>query len=163
ERSGTTDPLDDANVWGAWPQVTDQWLQYDWAQPVTVDEIGVYFGDELDAEGNGVGVPREWSAQDWDAAAADGAGCWAAVAGASEYTTEKDAYNAVTFDAVTTTRMRLLLSPQGTESGHGSLAVKEWQVFETGSAAPAAPPVDVTVAQRCVAGKVVVVTTAKNR
>ena len=36
--SGDVNPNDNAFVWGAWPQVTDQWVQYDWTEPVTVGE-----------------------------------------------------------------------------------------------------------------------------
>lgn len=154
--SGDVSPNDNAHVWGAWPQVDDQWVQYDWAAPVTIDETGVYFVHNLDEAGAGIAVPKSWKAQ-----FRDDAGQWQDVAGASEYGTEVDVYNAVTFDAVTTTGLRLTLQAQGTESNAGSVGIKEWQVFETSDAA-AVLDVTVLATSRCVAGKVVLVTTARN-
>ncbi|TYL53976.1 hypothetical protein FYC51_10240 [Agromyces mariniharenae] len=129
--SGDVTPNDNANVWGAWPEIGEQWVQYDWAEPVTIGELGVYFISNLDGNGVGIDVPKAWSAEYWDAEAA----AWAPVEASGLYGTEVDTYNVVEFEAVTTTRLRLSLEASGTESGAGSLGIKEWQVFE-------APPVE---------------------
>ena len=128
-------PNDNVNVWGAWPEIGEQWVQYDWAEPVTIGELGVYFISNLDDAGLGIDVPRTWSAEYWDAAAGD-AGEWVPVAASGAYGSEVDVYNVVEFTPVTTTRLRLQLEAAGTESGAGSLGIKEWQVYE-------APPVEV--------------------
>ena len=128
-------PNDNVNVWGAWPEIGEQWVQYDWAEPVTIGELGVYFISNLDDAGLGIDVPRAWSAEYWDAAAGD-AGEWVPVAASGAYGSEVDVYNVVEFTPVTTTRLRLQLEAAGTESGAGSLGIKEWQVYE-------APPVEV--------------------
>nr|WP_228506706.1 Ig-like domain-containing protein [Plantibacter sp. VKM Ac-2880] len=128
--SGDVTPNDNANVWGAWPQIGQQWVQYDWAQAVTVGETGAYFVSNLDDAGLGIEVPESWKAQYWDAEAGDGAGAWVDVEALGAYGTEVDAFNAVAFTPVTTTKLRLLLEASGTESGKGSLGIKEWQVFE---------------------------------
>jgi hypothetical protein len=154
--SGDVDPSDNANVWGAWPQVADQWVQYTWTQPVTVDETSAYFVHNLDANGAGIAVPKSWKAQYRDAA-----GQWIDVAATSPYGTEVDAYNTVAFAAVTTDALRLVLQAQGTAEGSGSLGIKEWRVLEQGAAAPRLD-VDITTTTRCVAGKTVLVTSVRN-
>lgn len=124
--SGDVTPSDNANVWGVWPAVTDQWVQYDWTEPVTIGELGVYFVSNLDADGFGIDVPAAWQAQYWDAAK----NAWVPVSARDAYGTAKDTYNTVSFDPVTTTKLRLTLDPVGTEQGKGSVGIKEWQVWE---------------------------------
>ena len=124
--SGDVAPNDNANVWGVWPAVTDQWVQYDWTEPVTVGELGVYFVSNIDAQGLGIDVPAKWEAEYWDATTS----AWVPVKNAGAYGTAKDTYNTVTFDPVTTTKLRLALDPVGTEQGKGSVGIKEWQVWE---------------------------------
>lgn len=156
-RSGDVDPSDNVSVWGAWPQVSEQWVQYDWTEPLTVDATSVYFVHNLDANGAGIAVPKAWKAQ-----YRDDDGEWIDVVGASAYGTEVDEYNTVSFDPVTTDAIRLVLIAQGTVDGSGSLGIKEWQVLEEGTAAPSFD-VDVVTTTRCVAGKVVLVATVANR
>ncbi|KQM39551.1 Ig-like domain-containing protein [Microbacterium sp. Leaf203] len=124
--SGDVAPNDNANVWGVWPAVTDQWVQYDWTEPVTVGELGVYFVSNIDAQGLGIDVPAKWEAEYWDATTS----AWAPVKNAGTYGTAKTTYNTVSFDPVTTTKLRLALDPVGTEQGKGSVGIKEWQVWE---------------------------------
>ncbi len=133
--SGDVTPNDNVNVWGAWPEIGAQWVQYDWTEPVTVGELGAYFISNLDGAGLGIDVPKAWSAEYWDAEAGD-AGEWVPVEASGAYGSEVDVFNVVEFTPVTTTRLRLQLEAAGTESGAGSLGIKEWQVFE-------APPVEV--------------------
>ncbi|MBS1906451.1 MAG: Ig-like domain-containing protein [Actinobacteria bacterium] len=154
--SGDVAPSDNAQVWGAWPQISEQWVQYDWATPMSIDSTTAYFVHNLDAAGLGIAAPKSWKAQYRDAA-----GQWADVTGASPYTTEVDVFNAVSFDAVTTTGLRLVLQAQGTEEGKGSLGIKEWQAFEVAGTAPALPLI-AEVTARCVAGKAVLVATVRN-
>lgn len=154
--SGDVNPNDNVNVWGAWPQITDQWVQYDWAEPVTVGDLGVYFISNLDAGGAGIAVPESWKAQ-----YRDGAGAWVDVVATSAYGVAVDTFNTVTFEPVTTTGLRLVLDAKGTTEGQGSLGIKEWQVFEVAGAA-AKFDVETTVANRCIAGKSTLVATVTN-
>ncbi len=124
--SGDQDPSDNAEVWGAWPRVDDQWVQYDWQSPVRIGELSAYFASNLDAQGLGLEVPAEWSAEYWDEASA----AWTPVEPLGEYGSEEDAFNTVAFEPVTTTKLRLLLDPAGAEEQKGSVGVKEWQVWE---------------------------------
>jgi hypothetical protein len=154
--SGDVNPNDNAFVWGAWPQISDQWVRYDWTDAVTVDELEVYFVDNIDANGAGIAVPKQWKAQYLDAN-----GEWSDVVAAGEYGVAPDTFNSVSFEPVTTKALRLALTAQGPTEGQGSLGIKEWRVFET-SGTPSAFDVEVAVTDRCVAGKSVLVTSVKN-
>lgn len=133
--SGDVSPNDNTNVWGAWPEIGEQWVQYDWTEPVTIGELGAYFVSNLDDAGLGIDAPKAWHAEYWDPESGD-SGAWLPVEAPVDYGVALDAYNVVEFAPVTTTRLRLQLEAGGTESGAGSLGIKEWQVFE-------APPVEV--------------------
>jgi hypothetical protein len=98
--------------WGTWPQQGTQWAQLDWEQPVRVGSIDVYFFDD----GGGVRVPASWKLQWWNGDA------FVDVAG--EYGTAADTYNTVTFDPVTTTRLRVSLV-----SGGASVGLLEWKAY----------------------------------
>jgi Bacterial Ig-like domain (group 4)/F5/8 type C domain len=100
--------------WGTWPREGTQWVQLDWERPVKVDSADVYFFDD----NGGVRVPASWRLQYWDGQA------FVDVEGASAYETAEDRYNEVTFDPVTTSRMRLVL-----ESGEASVGLLEWKVW----------------------------------
>ncbi|WP_285136746.1 Ig-like domain-containing protein [Microbacterium sp. lyk4-40-TSB-66] len=156
--SGDVTPNDNANVWGVWPAVTDQWVQYDWKEPVRIGELGVYFVSNIDAQGLGIDVPASWKAEYWDATTT----AWVPVKNAGAYGTAKDTYNTVSFEPVTTTKLRLALDPVGTEQGKGSVGIKEWQVWELPEASAPALDVAVSAASRAIAGKAYVITTAKN-
>ncbi|WP_092557667.1 OmpL47-type beta-barrel domain-containing protein [Herbiconiux ginsengi] len=137
-KSGDVSPDDNAHVWGVWPEIGTQWVQYDWAEPVTVDQTGAYFVSNLDGAGLGIDVPASWKAQYLDA----DTGEWVDVQNPSEYGTAIDTFNTVTFDEVTTKGLRLQLEASGTVSGAGSVGIKEWQVFE---ATPEAPDTEAPV------------------
>ncbi|MCJ1701795.1 DUF5695 domain-containing protein [Rathayibacter festucae] len=116
-------PDDNATTWGAWPQVSAQSVQYTWPSATSVRRLATYFVDNLDASGTGITTPASWSAEYWDGAA------WKPVPSPSAFSTAANGWNTVTFAPVTTTRLRLLLTPRGTVSGKGSVGIKEWQVF----------------------------------
>ncbi|HEV2783809.1 MAG TPA: discoidin domain-containing protein [Actinophytocola sp.] len=103
--------------WGTWPNEGEQWVQIDWATPVTVDASDMYFFDD----NGGVRVPASWRIQYWDGAA------FVDVAESSGYDTAINQYNRTTFGTVTTTRMRAVL-----QSGLASVGVLEWKIYEAG-------------------------------
>ncbi|MFF3444959.1 Ig-like domain-containing protein [Streptosporangium sp. NPDC002721] len=100
--------------WGTWPQQGTQWAQFDWPSPVRVNKSDVYFFDD----GGGVRVPSSWRIQYWDGDSFEDVG------GAGAYPVAADAYNTVSFDTVTTSRLRVQL-----EAGQGSLGLLEWKVY----------------------------------
>jgi hypothetical protein len=73
----------------------------------------VYFADD----GGGLRLPASWTVQYWNGSA------WTDVSNASTYPTADDTFNAVTFDQVTTTKLRVLL-----QSGLGSVGAIQWIV-----------------------------------
>ncbi|MEV6302175.1 Ig-like domain-containing protein [Actinoplanes sp. NPDC051861] len=141
------------DVWNTWPQVGEQWIQLDWAAPVTVDRTRIWFVQDIDDSGAGVAPPSAWKLQYWDGTA------FSDVANASAYGNSATAWNTVTFDRVTTTRLRAVLTASGTEEGRGAPGVQEWEVYDV--PAPAVP-VEVQAKSQCTAGKAYVAVTAKN-
>ncbi|GGN91985.1 carbohydrate-binding protein [Actinoplanes lobatus] len=127
----------DTDVWNTWPQVGEQWIQLDWAAPVTVDRTRIWFTEDLDDTGAGVAPPSSWKLQYWDGAA------FKDVLSPSAYGTSATGWNTVTFTKVTTTRLRALLTASGTEEGKGAPGVQEWEMYDV--PAPVDPVFDVTV------------------
>lgn len=83
-----------------WPHKgTTEWADFEWTTPQTVKGMDVYwFQDE------GIGecrTPESWRVLAW----IDGA--WVPVQGAGVYGTAKDKFNSVSFEPVTTTKIRL--------------------------------------------------------
>jgi hypothetical protein len=112
--------------WGTWPEQGEQWIELDWNQPVTTNGSSVYFLDD----GGGVRLPASWKIQYWNGSA------FVDVTNPGAYPAADDTFNSVTFDSVTTTRLRAVL-----ESGQGSVGVIQWTVPSVpagGSAAPSA-------------------------
>ncbi|TMR35480.1 hypothetical protein ETD85_13750 [Nonomuraea zeae] len=100
--------------WGTWPQQGTQWVQLDWAAPVRVNKADVYFFDD----GGGVRVPASWKIQQWDGDSFEDVG------GVADYPKAVDAYNTVSFDTVTTSKLRIQL-----ESGGASVGLLEWKAY----------------------------------
>ncbi|MGW0806579.1 galactose-binding domain-containing protein [Nonomuraea sp. NPDC002799] len=100
--------------WGTWPQQGTQWVQLDWPAPVRVNKADVYFFDD----GGGVRVPASWKIQQWDGDSFED------VTGAASYPAAADAYNTVSFDTVTTSKLRVQL-----ESGGASVGLLEWKAY----------------------------------
>jgi hypothetical protein len=84
----------------------------------------VYFLDD----GGGVRLPASWKIQYWNGSA------FVDVTNPAAYQASDDTFNTVTFDPVTTTRLRAVL-----ESGQGSVGVIQWAVpsVPAGGSAPA--------------------------
>jgi hypothetical protein len=99
--------------WGCWPETGTQWIELDWTQPITTNGSSVYFLDD----GGGVRLPASWVVQYWNGSA------WTDVSNPSAYPAADNTFNAVSFDSVTTTKLRVSL-----QSGLGSVGVIQWVV-----------------------------------
>ena len=99
---------------------TTEWVQYDYAAPVTTSSAAVYWYD--DTGNGGCRVPASWRllARSGDS--------WVPVEGASGYPTATDAWNRVTFDPVRTTGIRLEVTLRSGFSG----GILEWRVDQQG-------------------------------
>lgn len=116
--------------WGTWPNEGEQWAEIRWAQAQTLRSADVYFFDD----DGGVRVPAAWRLQAWNGSN------YANVAGASGYPIAVNRYNAVNFTAVSTTRLRVLLT-----SGEASVGLLEIRAYATalsggGGGPTTAPP-----------------------
>ncbi len=85
--------------WGTWPEQGEQWGALTWPSAVTLNKAQVYFFDD----DQGIDLPASWKLQSWNGSA------YLDVAGASGYPVSAGQYNTVTFTAVNTTRLRVLL------------------------------------------------------
>jgi NPCBM-associated, NEW3 domain of alpha-galactosidase len=109
----SSDDNDLTPYWGTWPETGQQWIELDWSQPVTTNGSSVYFADD----GGGLRLPASWTVQYWNGSA------WTDVSGASTYPIADNTFNQVTFNQVTTTRLRVLM-----QSGLGSVGAVQWIV-----------------------------------
>ncbi|MFE9201272.1 family 43 glycosylhydrolase [Micromonospora sp. NPDC007230] len=117
-----------AQIWGTWSgtRPATQWVQYDWSRPVRL--VGTelkFWRDSNRGAGDGVAQPDGWVLQYWDAAAS----AWRDVTGASAYGTSTTAFNTVTFDPVTTPRVRATVQANGNGTTYSAVAITEWRVF----------------------------------
>jgi len=99
--------------WGTWPNSGQQWAELQWPSAVTLNQAQVYIFDD----NQGIDVPSSWKLQSWNGSA------YVDVAGSSGYPIAVNQYNNVTFTAVSTTRLRVLMQSNGTNSV-GLLEVK---------------------------------------
>jgi DUF1680 family protein len=97
-------------------QGNTEWVQYDFAKPASVSECEVYWFD--DTGSGGVRVPASWRIlyRDGDD--------WKPVAGASNFGLERDRFNRVSFQPVSTSALRLELTAQE----KFSVGVQKWKV-----------------------------------
>jgi DUF1680 family protein len=102
-----------------WPHSgSKEWVQYTWAQPVTLKGTSVYWFDD---SGRGAcRLPASWQIEYRDGAE------WKAVASAKDYPIAKDRWCAVEFTPVKTTALRLAVQLQN----RWAAGVHEWKVEE---------------------------------
>ena len=114
--------------YGNWPQSGRQWVQLEWSQPVTTHQVAVYWWDDT----RGVRLPVAsqllfWNGKEFEP-----------VKNASGLGVAGGRWNETTFDAVTTTKLRLTMD--GREKF--STGLIEWKVFDAGSSPKFAPQVE---------------------
>jgi hypothetical protein len=147
-----------AQIWGTWSgdRPATQWIQYDWTRAVRITGTELKFWrDSNRGSGQGVAEPDGWVLEYWD----DATSAWREVTGASAYGTSTTAFNTVTFDPVTTRRVRATIRANGNGTTFSAVAITDWRVFAND---PGTVPVTVTVQSRCLAGKAYVAVLARN-
>lgn len=107
----SSDDSDLTPYWGTWPMAGTQWMELDWSQPITTNSSSVYFADD----GGGLQLPASWVVQYWDGSQ------WANVANPSGYPEADNVFNQVTFDPVTTTKLRVSMVSAPTAGGVGAI------------------------------------------
>ena len=93
----------------------DHWIEYTFGEEQSVSEISVYFYRSA-----AIPLPTTFSVQYWDGSA------WQNVTGADALTIAADTFNTLSFDAVNTTALRLVLK------GAGPMGIIEWSVHYPG-------------------------------
>lgn len=100
-----------------WPKKgTKEWVEYTLAEPAALTETSLYwFHDDPAGECR---VPKTWRMLTWDGAE------WKPVNTTSEFGVKIDCYNCVTFESVTTDRLRLEVELQD----GWSAGIEQWRV-----------------------------------
>ncbi len=104
-----------------------QWVEYDFAQPITTAKIDVYWWQD----GAGIFAPSACRLKYWDGAN------WDLVANPAGLGELLNQYNTTTFNTVTTTGLRLEFDSDGTHS----TGILQWKVYDTGASPNFAPRV----------------------
>ena len=110
----SSDDNDLTPYWGTWPETGQQWVELDWTSPITTTGSQVYFADD----GGGLALPASWQVQYWNGTD------WVAVSNPSSYPAADNTFNDVTYDSVTTSKLRILMQSAGT----ASLGMIQWIV-----------------------------------
>jgi hypothetical protein len=110
----SSDDNDLTPYWGDWPMTGPQWIELDWTSSVTTDGTEIYWADD----GGGLLPPSSWVVQYWTGTA------WADVTSQSGEPTAINTFNQVTFDPVTTTKLRISLLG----AGPASVGAIQWVV-----------------------------------
>ncbi|HTV99107.1 MAG TPA: xylosidase, partial [Streptosporangiaceae bacterium] len=111
----SSDDNDLTPYWGTWPMAGSEYMELDWSQPVTTNGSSVYFADD----GGGLQLPASWVVQYWNGTQ------FVDVTGASGYPEADNTFNQVTFDPVTTTKLRVVMQSAPTAGGVGAI---QWVV-----------------------------------
>lgn len=116
-------------------RLSNQWVQYEWLQPVTTDGIAVYWWNY----DNAVSLPQTYRIKYWDG------NDFVPVSNPSGLGLENNKFNRTTFNSLETTKLRLELDSVDRFPG----TLLEWQVFQAANT-PNHPPVVIAGADRSV-------------
>ena len=110
----SNDDNDLTPYWGDWPEVGTHWVELDWNSPITTNGTEIYWADD----GGGLLPPSSWVVQYWNGSA------WVNVTSQSGEPVAINAFNSITFDSVTTSKLRISMQSNGT----ASVGVIQWVV-----------------------------------
>lgn len=116
---------DSRGSYGNWPHTDAQWVQYDWARPVTTNRVDIYWW----ADGQGVGLPASYTITYWNGSA------FIPVSNPKGLSVSSNGFNSTTFDEVKTDKLRVEMASDGKHS----TGILEWKVYSSG-AVPLFPP-----------------------
>ncbi|MFP7696801.1 Ig-like domain-containing protein [Trueperella sp. LYQ143] len=130
-----TDKADHGSVWGTYGDFAAQhWAQYEWPTEVTASSSSLWLWNDKGVDGaDNVHHPASWLLQYWD----NNTQAWVPITAQYPVPEEKGQIvgpTTVTFDPVTTTKMRLILNANKRDNEqmpYYSVASTEWQVFGT--------------------------------
>ncbi len=131
------------DLWASWSPANppQQWIEYRWAQPVTLDGSRILFwADHPAGADEGVAPPAAWHLEYWD-------GGWKPVPGAGPYATASDVWQAVRFPAIRTRCLRAVFDASGSGARRAAVAVQEWEALTPHATLP--KPASATVIPAC--------------
>jgi hypothetical protein len=114
------------DMWGSWSphNPASQWIQYEWAKPVTLDGSRIMFWSDHPAGANeGVAPPAAWHLEYWNVDK------WSPVVNGGGYPTPVDSFVDVTFGPITTPCLRAVFEASGAEGRYAGVAVQEWEAL----------------------------------
>ncbi|MFT4112488.1 MAG: glycosyl hydrolase family 43, partial [Silvibacterium sp.] len=119
------------DMWATWTphNPPQQWLEYTWAKPVTLNGSRIVFWADHPAGANeGVAPPKAWHLEYWHH------GAWGPVPHPSASTAEPSTQEshhpaAISFDPVTTRCLRAVFDASGDNTQHAAVAVEEWETL----------------------------------
>jgi Glycosyl hydrolases family 43 len=121
------------DMWASWTphNPPSQWIQYEWARPVTLDGSRILFWSDHRAGANeGVAPPASWTLEYFSGDK------WLPVANPSGYPTTMGSFVDVKFDPIKTRCLRATFNASGDENKHAAVAVQEWEVLAPSIIAP---------------------------
>ena len=128
-----TNPLP-PDMWASWTphNPPSQWIQYEWAKPVTLNESRIFFwADHPAGADEGVAPPAAWHLEYWSGDA------WHPVVSHGGYPVQTRSYADVTFDPITTLCLRAVFNASGERANYAGVAVEEWEALEPLAVTPA--------------------------
>jgi DUF1680 family protein len=120
----TEDPDDEP---GYLTRQANQWVQYEWPQPVTTRQVGVFWWDFKKT----LKLPGNYHVEYWNGSA------FQPVKNAAGLGLEAKKFNTTTFDEITTTKLRLVMD----SADRWNAPMMEWTVAESPNCGPVAPVV----------------------
>ncbi|MCC7000940.1 MAG: family 43 glycosylhydrolase [Gemmatimonadaceae bacterium] len=122
------------DMWATWTPKNppQQWVMYQWAEPVTIHASRIYFwGDQPPGAAIGVTAPRAWRLEYFEG------GAWRSVSATAQYTTNLHAFNRVEFAPVKTRCLRAVFDASTDGKTYAAVAAQEWEVHATVKRVPA--------------------------
>ena len=113
------------DMWGSWSphNPSQQWIQYCWPHPVSIDGSRIMFwADHTAGSDTGVAPPRSWRLEYWRSG-------WRSVPGQLGNGTEPGVWQETRFGTVKTRCLRAVFDASGHDGANAGLAVQEWQVL----------------------------------
>lgn len=114
------------DMWGSWTphNPPGQWIQYEWAKPVTLNGSRIMFWSDHRAGANaGVAPPAAWHLE------YRSGDQWLPVANASGYPAPVNSFVDVAFDAISTQCLRAVFEASGDGKQYAGVAVQEWEAL----------------------------------
>jgi hypothetical protein len=114
------------DMWASWtphnPPI--QWIQYEWAKPITLNESRILFwADHPAGSGEGVAPPAAWHLEYWSGDA------WRSVTNHGDYPVVTHSFAEISFDPVSTQCLRAVFNVSGEGANYAGVAVQEWQAL----------------------------------